>query len=598
MEEQCPSNKRLRSPICVFEGHVDHGKSSLLDRIMGSSITKTEAGQITQSINAYLIPIENIKSICEPILCKSKINFNLPGILFIDTPGHSAFVSLRKRGGSIADFAVVVVDVNEGFMPQTEEVIGILKANKTPFIVAANKIDMVPGWEPMPKELLIQNISKQGSETQALLDQRIYTIVERLYAMGFASERFDRVEDFTRQIAIVPVSAKTGEGIPELLSLIVGLVQRYLSSGLHCTAEGNAKGSILEVKEEPGLGSTVEAVIYDGTLRKGDFIVVGGVERPISAKVRAIFEKKAPTRKDKRYELVQVEEAVAATSVCLKCSETEGMLAGMPFLGCRKENEISIVSDEVQGDIKKIFIETEEEGIIVKAANLGALEAVVTLFKNSGIKIRKVGLGAITKSDVIDAEASLEREPLNAVIVAFESSPNKEAKEYLNSSKVKIITSNIIYNLLDEFERWRDARKEELERAALSSITSPCKIQILPNFIFRKSNPAIVGVEVLLGTLKPETPLMKDGKKVTVVKTIQEENQSIPAAVKGKQVAVSLEGVTIGRQLNPGDVLYSFMPESDFVKIKNYKEYLREDEVEALREIALEMRKENKLWGV
>jgi len=594
----CPQDKKIRSPICVFEGHVDHGKSSLLDRIMGSSITKTEAGQITQSINAYLVPIDRINQICSPILCSSNISFTIPGILFIDTPGHAAFVSLRKRGGSIADFAVVVIDINEGFMPQTEEAISILKANKTPFVIAANKIDLIPGWESGRDQLLTKNISKQGQETQAMLDQRIYSVVEKLYAMGFSSERFDRVENFTSQVAIVPVSAKTGEGLPELLSLVIGLVQRYLKEGLHCTIEGNAKGSVLEVKDEPGLGSTVEAVVYDGTLKKGDLLVVAGIEKPIVTRVRAIFEKKAPLKKEKKYELVQVEEAVAATSVGIICSETDGILAGMPFLSCRSSLEVEAASAEVQADIGKIFIETEEDGIIVKAANLGALEAVVTLFKNHGIRIRKVGLGAITKSDIIDAEASIERDPLNSVIVAFESFPNQEAKGYLKSSKVKVITSNIIYTLLDDFERWRAAKKEEIERAALSSIVSPCKIQILPNFIFRKSNPAIVGVEVLLGTLRPDTPLMKDGKKVTVVKGIQEENESISEAPKGKQVAVSLEGVTIGRQIEPGDILYSFMPESDFLKIKKYKEYLREDEIEVLREIALEMRKENKFWGV
>ena len=603
MPEETKRNKKkegaclIRSPICVFEGHVDHGKSSLLDRIRGSTIVESEAGKITQEIRAYLVPIDSIKKLCGPILCSINASFSLPGLLFIDTPGHAAFMNIRRRGGSLADFAVVVVDINEGFMPQTEEAIEILRANKTPFVVAANKIDIIPGWQANQDSLLIKDISLQGKETQALLDQRIYKLVEKLYAVGFTSERFDRVESYTTQIAIVPVSARTEEGIPELLSLIIGLAQRYLQSGLHYNIEGSAKGSVLEVKEEPGVGSVIDAIIYDGSLKKTDIIVIGGLGKPVVAKVRGLLEKTVPHRKDRKYDFVQIDEAFAAASVSIIASETEGVLSGMPLLSCA-EADVEKAKLQVQEEVDDVVIETESSGIIIKAGNLGVLEAITSLFKEKGIKIRKASIGAITKSDIMEAESNIEKNPLDAVIVGFEASPNTEAKEQLKNSQVKLIMSNIIYTLLDDFEKWRAARSSEIESSLLDSLASPCKIQVMPNFIFRNSNPAIVGVDILGGTLKVGMPFMKEGKNITYVKGIQEDKESMSSAGRGKQVAVSLEGVTVGRQINPGDILFSYIIESEFVKLKKSKAYLKKDEIEVLKEISAIMRKENPLWGI
>jgi translation initiation factor 5B len=587
----------IRSPICVFEGHVDHGKSSLLDRIRGSTIVDSEPGKITQGIGAYLVPIDEIKKRCGSMLSSGKVNFSIPGLLFIDTPGHAAFTSLRKRGGSLADFAVVVVDINEGFMPQTEEAITILRANKTPFVLAANKIDLIPGWQSIPDSLLINNIQGQGQETQALLDERIYKIVGKLYTMGFASERFDRVENYANQIAIVPVSAKSAEGIPELLSLIIGLVQRYLHEGLHCDIKGSAKGSVLEVKEEPGWGNVIDAIIYDGALSKTDTIVIGGLDKPIVAKVRGLLEKTVPHRKDRKYDLVQSDEVFAAASVEIIASEVEGVISGMPIISC-SEGDVEKAKLQVQAEVEDVVVETDESGIILKAANLGVLEAMLSLFREKGIKIRKASLGAITKKDVMEAESNIERNPLDAVIIGFEVAPDAEAKEQLKSSSVKIILSNIIYTLLDSLERFRAQKKDEIERSVLDSVTAPCKIQIMPNFIFRMSNPAIVGVDILGGTLKVGMPLMKEGKNIAYVKGIQADNESMSSAGRGKQVAVSIDGVTVGRQINPGDILFSFIIESEFVKLKKSKAYLKEDEIEVLRELSLIMRKDNPVWGI
>jgi len=589
---ECP----IRSPICVFEGHVDHGKSSLLDRIRGSSIVESEPGKITQGISAYLVPIGTLKNLCGTLCSVIKMDFAVPGLLFIDTPGHAAFTNLRKRGGSIADFAVVVIDINEGFMPQTIEVIENLKSNKTPFLIAANKVDVMPGWNSS-SQLLLQNIASQTPEVQRILDERIYKIVEELYKLGFESERFDRVENFTKQIAIVPVSARTGEGVPEMLSVIIGLAQRYLQGCLKCYTKGYAKGSVLEVKTEPGIGSTLDVIIYDGTLNKNDIIVIGGIEKPIVSKVRGLLEQTIPHRRDKKYELKQVDCVHAAAAVRIMASDVEDAISGMPILVC-SESELEETKEQVQEDVNEIVIETEEKGVLVKAGNLGALEALSKMLREKGIQIRKASLGNITKKDIVEAETNIKTAPLNAVILGFDVALDAEAKEKIKDSPVKIIISNVVYSLIGDFENWKKGRQSELTEETLSSLVTPCKIMIMPQCIFRNSNPAVVGVDIIAGVLKVGTPLMKEGKEITRVREMQSENKNIALAEKGKQVAVSLAKVTVGRQINGNDTLYTFFSENDFRKLKKLKQYLKPDEIDAMKEIAEIMRKENPLWGV
>ena len=264
----------IRSPLCVVLAHVDHGKTSILDKIRGSAITKGEAGGITQAIGASIIPLEIIKKICGKLLEALNMKFTIPGLLFIDTPGHASFTSLRKRGGNLADIAILVIDINEGLKPQTIESIEILKQYKTPFIIAANKIDLISGWQPkdMP---IITNIEQQGENIRKLLDKKIYELVGKLAERGFNSERFDRVDDFTKSIAIVPTSAKTGEGIPELLMVLTGLAQKFLEKCLNCDTQGPAKGTILEgcsLRTEEGIITIKAEIISNSGIMDLSFI--------------------------------------------------------------------------------------------------------------------------------------------------------------------------------------------------------------------------------------------------------------------------------------------------------------------------------------
>ena len=587
---------KVRSPICSVLGHVDHGKSSILDKIRSTAIVESEPGRITQAIGASIIPLDTIKRICGGLLENLHMNFTIPGILAIDTPGHAAFTTLRKRGGSISDIAILVVDINEGFKPQTEEAIQILKTYKTPFIVAANKIDLLPGWK-RKDNILLKNIEAQEPRTTGIFEQKMYELVGRLNEkFMIQADRFDRVSDFTKQVAIVPVSAITGEGIPELLMVLAGLAQKYLEQCLKCNVERPAKGTVLEVKEEKGLGKTIDVIIYDGTLKVNDIIIIGGVDKPVVTKVRALFEPKPLVdMKDKKSKYTSVKEVLAATGVKISSPELEGVVAGMPLRSCDSKN-VEKVKEEIMKEIEETKIETDEEGIIVKADTIGSLEAITMMFREKGITIRRADIGNITKKDISDAESNYEKDPLTAVILGFNISKQQDITV---PETVKIIISDVIYTMIDSFEEWQKEQNRKIEERELDKVTRPCKIELMKGYIFRQNNPAVVGVTVLAGKVKPNIDMMNlRGRQLTTVLSIQRENESIPEAKKDDQVAVSLDRVTIGRQLNEGDVLISAVPESDFRKLKEYKHLLSKEEIELLKEISLIMRKDNPTWGV
>jgi len=569
----------LRQVLITFVGHVDHGKSSILDYIRETSIVKSEAGGITQQIYSWNIPFSSVKKICGDLL-KGK-NIKIPGFLAIDTPGHAAFNNLRKRGGNLADLAVLVIDINEGLKEQTLECIEILKSYKTPFIIALNKIDLIPGWQVNKGIALLKNIESQHENIKNELDSKLYRFVGDLFNKGVNADRFDRVDNYTKKVAIVPCSAKTGEGVAELLLVLTGLAQKFLEKNLEIEKDSPGTGTILEVREEKGIGNFIEAILYDGYLKVNDAIVIGGIENPIVTKIRGMFQQVEK-------EIKPIKEAHAASGIRIIAPEIKEVIAGMPFKVASKDLES--VKKEIQREVEEVTLEVDNEGIILKADSLGSLEALVHLIRNKGIKVKKASIGEITKKDLADAEA--DKEKLNKVVLGF----NVEGE---SNESVKVIKHDVIYKLIDDFENWVSNEKRMAEEKSLEKISRPCRIVILKDCIFRQSNPAIVGVEVELGTLQNGVDLMKeDGKKITEVKGIQLEKESITKAEKGKQVAISLPHLTVGRQIDVGTVLYSSLTEEEFRKLKELKKYLKGDEVEVLKEITKIKRKDNPVWGI
>ncbi|MBI2004474.1 50S ribosome-binding GTPase, partial [Candidatus Pacearchaeota archaeon] len=512
------------------------------------SVQETEKGGITQKISFTSYPAEQLKKTC-PLIESSGIKLDIPGFLLIDTPGHAAFTNLRKRGGSLADLAVLVIDINEGIKPQTAEVIQILKHNKTPFLIALNKIDNISGWRTDLKMGLKENIESQAMNIQNTFNERYMTLIGSLNSYGFDSDLYFNITDFTKKIALIPCSARTQQGIPELIMMLCGLSQKYLASKLKLGED--AKGVVLEIKKERS-GNYAEAILYDGQLKKSDQIALSNIDgKPLIAKIRVLEEIESLSAKFRPKQL----------------SESVNSLL-------------------------------EKHGIIAKADSLGSLEALLFLLKQNNIPVLRAGIGNIKKTDIISAKANIEINELNAVVLGFNISIDEEAGLLLKEEKIKVLTNDVIYKLIEDVVEFRKQKAKEIEKERLMELASLFKIKILHQFVFRNLNPAIFGIRVEAGKIKKNLTLIDEkGEKIGRVKNIQSEKKSIEEAGEGMEIAISIPGVNFERVLKDKNYLYSDISEQHFRNFKKNKDLLSVSELKTLQEIAEIKRKKEGEWG-
>jgi len=581
--------------------NVDHGKTTLLDQIRGTAVAEAEPGLITQHIGATEVPLETIQQICGALLEKFGIEVKLPGLLFIDTPGHEAFTNLRRRGGALADLAALVVDINEGFMPQTLESITILKSYKTPFMLAANKIDLLPGWRGAPRACFLDSFARQRGEVQRALDGKIYELIGKLHELGFESERFDRVGDFRKEVCIVPVSARTGEGLPEVLAVLAGLAQRFLERELTVEVSGPARGTVLEVKEEVGLGTAIDVIIYDGTLARGDSFAVGGLDRVITSRVRGLFQPKPLDEiRDPQDKFRPVERVSAAAGVKVAAPGLEGAVAGGPVWAIRDESEAQELWLEMQREMERVRVQADINGVVLKADALGSLEAIEGQLRERGIAIRRADIGDVSRRDVVETGTVAKSDPLLAAVLAFNVKVLPDAALEAEIQGVPIIQENVIYKLMETYEDWSKQKREEIRAKSLENFIRPGKFALKLGFVFRRSHPAIVGVDVLGGVIRPKYPVMrKDGRRVGIIREIQRERKTVPEAKLGDELAVSIEGAIVDRHIKEGDVLYVDIPRDHVIALKtDLKDLLSGDELAVMDEIIAIKQREDPNYGV
>jgi translation initiation factor 5B len=576
----------LRQPIVVVMGHVDHGKTSLLDSIRKSTVAAREAGAITQHIGASEIPISVIREKCESVQQLIKADLTIPGLLFIDTPGHEAFTNLRKRGGSIADLAILVVDVAQGFQPQTIEALEILKEYKTPFVVALNKIDLITGWKTTKNECFLKTFPQQRQEVQQALDERIYTIMGELSKFGYDSDFFVRVKDYTKSVAIIPVSAKSGEGLPELLIFLSGIAQKFLEKQLQVEG-GPGKGSILEVKFEKGLGTTIDVILYNGIVKKGDMIVFASKNEISETKIRGLLKPKPLIEmRDVGDRFNFVDEILAASGVKIFAPGLENALPGSEVFVVTQSTEQAI-KKQLESEIKGILVNEDKIGVILRADTLGSLEAITKMLLSEGVHVRHADTGPVTKADLLEASSIRTQDRYQGAVLAFNVTVTPELVREAESKSVALIQSNIIYALLDRFKEWRAAEKKREEIEVLNQYVLPAKIKFLTGHVFRANNPAIIGVEVLVGRIKNDYELIKgDGTSIGRIKSIQAEKESKDEAKAGDNVAISLDDPTVGRHIFEGEIYYSAIPRKHALILQDkYKALLTIPEYELINYI-------------
>ncbi|WP_296882670.1 translation initiation factor IF-2 [uncultured Methanobrevibacter sp.] len=589
---------KIRSPIVSVLGHVDHGKTTLLDYIRGSTVADREAGGITQHIGATEIPNDTIEEICGNFISRLTIKDLIPGLFFIDTPGHAAFTSLRKRGGALADLAVLILDINEGFKPQTFEALNILKMYKTPFIVVANKIDMIFGWEAHEGVSFKESFSQQAPSVQQELDTKVYEIVGTLHKEGFQSERFDRVSNFASQITIIPISARTGEGIIEVLAMLLGLAQEYLTEQLEIDEDAPAKGTVLEIKEETGLGLTIDSIIYDGVLRTNDEIaLMTSSNEVLTTKIRSILRPlPLEEMRDSKKKFQKFDEVVAAAGIKIAAPNLDDVISGSPLRVLSDEEN---VEEEILKEIEDITISTEDEGILVKADTLGSLEAIVKLLKDLQIPIREANIGDVNRRDIINSSIALNEDDAHGAIIAFNVDVHPNSLEDLNNSDVKLFKGDVIYQIIEEYEAWIDEMEQAKKKAFYDAIIKPAKFMSLPKLVFRQSKPAIIGIESLSGTIKQgQTLINKNGEYVGVIASMEDKGETLPSIPRGQRVAMAIKDAIVGKHFDEGDELYVDVPEKHYKFIeREFKDKLTEDEFETLYEFVEIKRKQDPDWG-
>jgi len=591
-EDEIDPDAPLRQPIVAVLGHVDHGKTSLLDYVRGTTVVKREAGSITQHIGATEVPYDTVSKICGPLLKDGTTT--LPGLLFIDTPGHHSFTTLRSRGGALADLAILVVDVTEGFKPQTIESINILKQQKTPFILALNKLDKIPGWRTKPGSFF-KNSSIQSNLAKQNFQTRMYEIIGVLGSHGFDSALFSEIEDFQKTIALIPTSVKeTGEGVPELFMILMGLAQRYLRGKL-LLKDGSSEGTVIEIKEEKGLGKTLGVIIYNGILKSSDTLIIGAHPESIVTRVRSLLQPKPLDEiRDPRQQFDNVKVVSAAAGLKVVAPNIEGVVAGAPFYSAETDEEIDEALDKLT-DSMKSNVKCTDEGVVIRADAIGSLEALAYELSAAGVPIVKASVGDVSRRDVVTADPSDEE---YRVILAFNVKIHPDAKNELHETGVTLFESDIVYRLLEDYQEWKEKIKDKQAQHLRDDFAHPGKFEILEGHTFRTRDPAVVGVRVLGGRIALNQGVLRsDNAVVGHIKSLRSGEQVLKEAIQGDEVAVAINNVTVGRQISEGDVLYIEMDERAILKIREAGVKLSPIEEDIITDMQKIKRKEQPFWA-
>ncbi|XP_077152659.1 eukaryotic translation initiation factor 5B isoform X1 [Ranitomeya variabilis] len=569
----------LRAPVICVLGHVDTGKTKILDKLRHTHVQDSEAGGITQQIGATNVPLDAIKEQTKMVKNFDKENMKIPGMLIIDTPGHESFSNLRNRGSSLCDIAILVVDIMHGLEPQTIESLNLLKTKKCPFVVALNKVDRLYDWKKSPETDVAATLKKQKKNTKDEFEERTKAIIVEFAQQGLNAALFYENKDPRTFVSLVPTSAHTGDGMGNLISLLVDLTQTMLNKRLAHSEELRAQ--VMEVKALPGMGTTIDVILINGRLKEGDTVIVPGVEGPIVTQIRGLLL--PPPMKELRVknQYEKHKEVLAAQGVKILGKDLEKTLAGLPLLVAHKDDEVPVLRDELIHELKQTLnaIKLEEKGVYVQASTLGSLEALLEFLKTSEVPYAGINIGPVHKKDVMKASVMLEHDSQYAVILAFDVRIEREAQEMADSLGVRIFSAEIIYHLFDAFTKYRQDYKKQKQEEFKHIAVFPCKIRILPQFIFNSRDPIVMGVIVEAGQLKQGTPICVPSKNfvdIGIVTSIEINHKTVDAAKKGQEVCVKIEPIPgespkmFGRHFEATDFLVSKITRQSIDALKNW----------------------------
>ena len=592
-------NARLRAPIVCILGHVDAGKTKILDKLRHSNVQLGEAGGITQQIGATFIPIENIQTHISKISEKFQTKSRIPGILLIDTPGHASFTNLRSRGSSLCDIAVLILNIDKGIEKQSVESLDLLRMRKTPFIVALNQIDRTYNWKSYPWSGFEDSYRKQKEQQKRLFNEKVEQNQMQFIKNNINTELYYKNTNMKEYVNLVPTSAITGEGLPDLLGLLVYLTDNYLIRQI--TFKEEVKCSILEVKVLESVGTTIDVVLVNGTIHVGDKIVIGGLLGPIKTVVKIILLPKPMKEMRVKCEYDRYDEISGAIGVKIFCQDLENALAGSPLYVYKTEEEAEKYCNEISRDFNSIvqkYLNNKGKGIMVQASTLGSLEAILTFLGEQKVDVAVVGVGNLNKKDVIKLQIkhaedeNVKKEDL--VVLCFDNKVLPEAQKFADENSIKIFVDDVIYHLFDKFIEFKKQceleRKKDKEKEAIF----PCSLKTV--MFINKKDPLIIGVSVTEGVLKIGTPIYCVEKKIPigVVESIEREKKPINNVRPNDgdvaiRIKVADSSLAAGRHFDENSTYISQITRASIDALKNY---FREDMTTDDWKLVIKLKKE------
>ncbi|KAG5347846.1 IF2P factor, partial [Acromyrmex charruanus] len=595
--EKKKSLDNLRAAVVCVLGHVDTGKTKILDKLRRTNVQDGEAGGITQQIGATNVPIEAIQESTKHVKGFADKKFKIPGLLIIDTPGHESFSNLRNRGSSLCDIAILVVDIMHGLEPQTIESINLLKAKKCPFVVALNKIDRLYDWQTMNRKDVQDIVKNQESNTQREFERRSKDIIVQFAEQSLNAAVYYENPDPREYVSLVPTSAITGEGMGNLLALIVDACQGPLAKRLMYSEELQA--TVLEVKALPGLGTTIDCILVNGILREGDTVIIAGTDGPIVTQIRSLLMPQPLKELRVKNAYIEHREVKAAQGIKIAAKDLEKAIAGLNLQVAQKPDEVDVMKEEIAKELSSALgnIRLAERGVYVQASTLGALEALLDFLKSSKIPYSGIRIGPVVKKDVMKASIMLEHDSQYATILAFDVKIERDAQELADSLGVKIFQADIIYHLFDKFTNYREELKQRKRDENKHIAVFPCKLKILPQYVFNSRDPIVIGVMVEAGIVKEGTPLCvpsKDFVDLGMVTSIEYNHKSVESARKGQEVCIKIEPVPgeapkmFGRHFEAKDFLVSKISRQS---IDACKDYFRDDLLKTDWQLMVELKK-------
>lgn len=560
-----------RRPIISVLGHVDHGKTELLDIIRDSNVQNTESGGITQHVKATNMSIDDIQDLTSGF----SDEINIPGFVWIDTPGHDAFTTARSKGGQFADIAVLVIDVKNGLQPQTIESIQILKDNETPFVIALNKIDKLAGWN--------NSVSESSDVFSDRLRDQVYEISGSLYEHGITADLYGNIDNFQNNVAMVPISAKEGAGVSELSKVIIGLTQRYLDDKIEISADDSVEGVVLNITNHKGFGSVADILLYNGRIQEEDKLFTSVRNTIEEIQIRSIL---VPD-KDRKGRYSSVGDASAAIFVRLDIVPSGLLKPGL------------VIKDEPNfSDKTTSHVETDEDGVIVCADTSSSMSAIVDNLRGKDYQVGSASVGSINRYNV--TEASTMPTPENKVVIGFNVGLTEGAERLAKNESVRIINGSVIHSITEDYEDYYRRIKQHQE--PYDDIARPGEMNIMNGFVFNQENPAIFGVKIIRGQVHKGCSVVRDIESyenpLGRIDKVKKDGQTVDYLEKGEKGSIQVNGASVGRDFKQGDKIISKASESDIKEIMTqYEDTLSDDDTELIEDIREHHQNRNPFWG-